>query len=241
MNAGPSRAGERFVESRYGDSVATTMRLSHQVPITTWRATSTWSPRRSTLTPLIGGLALFGFGEGLLVQSRWGATPWTVFAQGLARHLHVSIGWSTALISAVVLTLWWPLRERPGFGTIANLVIIALVLDVTTLLLTSPTNAIVRASYVIGAIIAIGAGSALYLTTGLGPGPRDGLMTSLHRRLGVSVVYVRLAIEVTVLAIGWFMGGTVGVGTALFALTIGFSVGWGLRGVTVIDRRRSRD
>ena len=217
------------------------MRLSHQVPVTTWRAPSTWSPRPSTLVPLVGGLALFGFGEGLLVQSRCGATPWTVFAQGLARHLHVSIGWSTALISAAVLTLWWPLRERPGFGTIANLVIIALVLDVTTVLLSAPSSTFARASYVVSAIVAIGVGSALYLTTGLGPGPRDGLMTSLHRRLGVSVVYVRLSIEVTVLVIGWFMGGTVGVGTALFALTIGFSVGWGLRGVSVIDRRRSRD
>ncbi|MDE3106658.1 MAG: hypothetical protein KGJ42_00700 [Acidobacteriota bacterium] len=217
------------------------MRLSHQVPNTSWRASSTWSPRAATFVPLVGGLTLFGFGEGLLVQSRWGATPWTVFAQGLARHLHVSIGWSTALIGAGVLTLWWPLRERPGFGTISNLIIIALVLDVTTVLLASPESAFARAIYVVSAIVAIGLGSAFYLTTGLGPGPRDGLMTSLHRRLGVSVVYVRLSIEVTVLIIGWLMGGTVGVGTALFALTIGFSVGWGLRGVTLIDRRRSRD
>ncbi len=204
------------------------MGLSHRIPMTSWRATSTWSLRPVTIAPLVVGLALFGFGEGLLVQSHWGATPWTVFAQGLAKHLGLSIGWSTVLISAAVLLLWWPLRERPGIGTLANLVIIAYVLDVTTLVLASPTNAYGRALFVIAAVAAIGVGSALYLTTGLGPGPRDGLMTSLHRRFGVSVVYVRFIIEATVLLVGWLMGGRVGVGTAFFATTIGFSIGWSL-------------
>lgn len=215
------------------------MALSHRIPMTRWRANSTWTPRPFTLVPLIGGLTLFGIGEGLLVASRWGATPWTVFAQGISQHLHVSLGWSTALISTVVLFLWWPLRERPGFGTVANLVVIALVLDLTALVVPTPSLGVLRALYVVSAVAAIGVGSALYLTTGLGPGPRDGLMTSLHRHLGVSVVYVRLSLEIVVLLVGWVMGGTVGVGTAFFAATIGFSVGWGLQGVSWLSARSS--
>jgi uncharacterized protein len=201
------------------------MKLSHTIPATPWRATSTWGIRPRMVAPLVGGLAAFGLGEGLLVQSQWGATPWTVFAQGIAKHASISLGWSTALISCVVLLLWFPLRERPGFGTLANLVIIALVLDITTFTVAVPHNAVVKALYMIAAVLLIGIGSAFYLTCGLGPGPRDGLMTSLHRHLHVSVVYIRLTIEVTVLIIGWLLGGTVGFATAFFAATIGFSIG----------------
>jgi uncharacterized membrane protein YczE len=189
--------------------------------------------------PLVLGLALFGLGEGLLVQSQWGATPWTVFAQGVSRHTHWSLGWSTAVISVVVLLAWFPLRERPGIGTLANLVIIAYVLDIVSTNLAVPHVVWLKIIYVVGAVLAIGAGSALYLTTGLGPGPRDGLMTSLHRRFAVSVVYVRLTLEVSVLVIGWFMGGTVGVGTAFFAATIGFSIGANLRVTDQFVRRFS--
>ncbi len=177
------------------------------------------------------GLTLFGVGEGLLVQSHWGATPWTVFAEGVSYHLHLSLGWATALISAVVLLAWWPLRERPGLGTLSNLAIIAVVLDLTAAWAPTPGAEVGRGLYVVGAVAAIGIGSALYLTTGLGPGPRDGLMTSLHRHLGVSVVYVRLSLEVTVLVVGWLLGGQVGLGTAIFAATIGFSIGASLAGV----------
>jgi uncharacterized membrane protein YczE len=183
------------------------------------------------LAPLYVGLVLFGIGEGLLVRSRLGATPWTVFAQGVAAHLHVSLGWATAGISAVVLLAWFPLRERPGFGTVSNLVVIAYVLDVTVSTAPAPSAMVLRALYVALAVAAIGVGSALYLTTGLGPGPRDGLMTSLHRRLGVSVVYVRLSLEVAVLTVGWLLGGTVGVATAIFAASIGFAIGTSLRGL----------
>jgi uncharacterized protein len=181
------------------------------------------------LAPLVCGLGLFGVGEGLLVASHWGATPWTVFAQGIGRRLGLSLGWSTALISVVVLLAWWPLRERPGVGTLANLAIIAYALDVTAASVATPANAALRALLVVSGVAAIGVGSALYLTTGLGPGPRDGLMTSLHRRLRVSVVYVRLSIEVAVLIAGWLLGGVVGVGTAFFAASIGFSIGLSLR------------
>ncbi len=216
------------------------MKFSHQIPLTPWRAKSPWAIRPRTVFPLVVGLAIFGFGEGLLVQSHWGATPWTVLAQGVARHAHLSIGWSTALISAVVLLAWFPLRERAGFGTLANLVIIAYVLNLTTYVVAVPHGAPLRALYVVGAVAVIGVGSALYLTTGLGPGPRDGLMTGLHRQLHASVVYVRLTLEVIVLGVGWLLGGTVGVGTAFFAATIGFSIGANLNFVDRIVQRTPR-
>ena len=171
------------------------------------------------VAPLVGGLTAFGIGEGLLVQSQWGASPWTVFAQGIAKQASISIGWATAVISCVVLVFWFPLRERPGFGTMTTVAV--------------AHNPALKILYVVGAVALIGIGSAFYLTCGLGPGPRDGLMTSLHRHLHVSVVYVRLSIEVTILIVGWLLGGTVGVATAFFAATIGFSIGASLH---VLDR-----
>jgi uncharacterized membrane protein YczE len=176
-------------------------------------------------------LALFGFGEALLVQSQWGASPWTVFAQGVSKHTHWPLGWSTAVISTVVLLFWFPLRQRPGLGTVANLIIIAYVLDLVSTNLPVAEADWLKVIYMVGAVASIGIGSALYLTTALGPGPRDGLMTGFHRRLGISVVYIRLSIEVTVLVVGWLMGGTVGVATAFFAATIGFSIGASLSAV----------
>ncbi len=189
------------------------------------------------IAPLVVGLSLFGLGEGLLVASHWGATPWTVFAQGLGQRLGISIGWATLVISTVVLAAWWPLREKPGFGTIANIAIIAYTLDLTAANVATPTSNWLRAVLMVSGVVSIGVGSALYLTTALGPGPRDGVMTSLHRRLDVSVVYVRLCIEVVVLIIGWLLGGVVGIGTAFFATTIGFSIGASLH---VVDRVASR-
>jgi uncharacterized membrane protein YczE len=216
------------------------MKLSHQIPPTPWRATCTWGLRPRMVAPLAIGLTLFGIGEGLLVQSHWGATPWTVFAEGVSRHAHVSLGWSTAAISCVVLLAWFPLRERPGFGTIMNLIIIAYVLELTTTIVSVPSSPALRALFMVGAVVAIGIGSSLYLTTGLGPGPRDGLMTSLHRHLGVSVVYVRLTLEIAVLVTGWLLGGTVGVATAFFAATIGFSIGASLQVLERILRKVQR-
>jgi len=216
------------------------VKLSHKIPMTPWRASSTWAVRPRMAFPLAFGLAIFGVGEGLLVVAKWGATPWTVFAEGVAQHVQLSIGWSTALISCVVLLAWFPLRERPGFGTVANLVIIAYMLNLTADLVPTPHNPVMKTIFVVGAVAAIGIGSALYLTTGLGPGPRDGLMTGLHRHLGVSVVYVRLTLEVVVLIAGWLLGGTVGVGTAFFAATIGFSIGASLQLVDrIVGRIRS--
>ena len=201
------------------------MKLSHKIPETPWRANNTWAVRPRMVLPLFGGLAAFGFGEGLLVQSQWGASPWTVFAEGIARHVGISLGWSTALISVVVLLAWIPLRQRPGFGTLSNVVIIAYVLDLTTYAVTAPHAVWLKIVYVLGAVLSIGVGSAFFLTCNLGPGPRDGLMTGLHNRLNVSIVYIRLTIEAVVLTIGWLLGGTVGIATAFFAATIGFSIG----------------
>jgi hypothetical protein len=201
------------------------MKLSHKIPETPWRARSSWAVRPRMIVPLFAGLAAFGFGEGLLVQSQWGASPWTVFAEGIAKHAHISLGWATALISCVVLFVWFPLRQRPGFGTLSNLVIIAYTLDVTTYVVAVPHAVWLKVVYVLGAVLSVGVGSAFYLTCNLGPGPRDGLMTGLHTRFNVSVVYVRLSIEVVVLTIGWLLGGTVGVATAFFAAAIGFSIG----------------
>jgi uncharacterized membrane protein YczE len=189
------------------------------------------------VAPLVGGLAAFGLGEGLLVQSQWGASPWTVFAQGIAKHLTISLGWATALVSCVVLGLWFVLRERPGLGTLANLVIIAFVLDVTTFSVAVAHSDVAKALYMVGGVVSIGVGSAFYLTCGLGPGPRDGLMTGLHRRTHVSVVYIRLTIEVIVLVIGWLLGGTVGIATAFFAATVGFCIGASLNIMVRVVKR----
>ncbi len=194
-----------------------------------WSAPGPWRPHPLTWIPLVTGLSLFGLGEGLLVESRLGASPWTVFAEGVSRHLHVDLGITTALISGVVLLAWWPLRERPGLGTVANLVIIASVLQLTVALIPPARSWTLRTLFVVAGVGVIGLGSALYLTCRLGPGPRDGLMTSLHRRWSMSVVYVRLGLEVTVLTLGVLLGGVAGVATAVFAGGIGFALGLSLR------------
>jgi uncharacterized membrane protein YczE len=178
---------------------------------------------------LFVGLWLFGTGEGLLVVAGLGVSPWTVFAQGLSVQLPISIGVATFLTSALVLLFWLPLREKPGLGTIANAVVIALALQVTVWLVPDQTNWWVALVLVLFGIAIIGVGSGMYLTTNLGPGPRDGWMTGIHQRTGWPVVWVRLAIEVTALSLGWVLGGTVGLGTLLFALLIGPAVGYGLK------------
>jgi uncharacterized protein len=202
---------------------------SHTVPATRWRADSRWRARPLTFAVLVLGLWLFGTGEALLVSSGLGNAPWTVLAQGLGLHFGVPIGVATFATSVVVLLLWIPLRERPGLGTISNAILIALSLQVTVDLLPSPDALAVRTAFVVGGIAVIGAGSGLYLTANLGPGPRDGWMTGVHRRTGWPISVVRFGIEAVVLVVGWFLGGTVGAGTVLFALLIGPAVGYGLR------------
>jgi uncharacterized membrane protein YczE len=202
---------------------------SHTVPVTRWRSSSRWRTPPATFVVLIVGLWLFGTGEAMLVSSSLGNAPWTVLAQGLSTRLPISIGVATFLVSVVVLLLWIPLRERPGLGTISNAVVIALALQVMIEVIPTPDAGVLRLLLVVAGIAAIGIGSGLYLTTNLGPGPRDGWMTGIHVRTGWPVYVVRFGIEVTVVVVGWLLGGTVGVGTVLFALLVGPSVGYGLR------------
>jgi hypothetical protein len=210
----------------------------HAVPRMPWSAAGRWRVRPTTFVVLVGGLWLFGTGEALLVASHLGNTPWTVLAQGVSRHSSLSIGEATFAISLVVLLAWIPLRERPGFGTLANAVIIAVAIDAMLRVLPEPSGAIGRIAEVVAAIVSIGVGSGLYLTTWLGPGPRDGWMTGLARRLNAPIAYVRLSIELAALVAGWALGGRVGLGTVVFALTIGYAVVGSMHLLTLSGRLR---
>jgi uncharacterized membrane protein YczE len=194
------------------------------IPNTPWRAEHRWQLSPMRVAILFFGLAIFGLGDSLLVQGNTGNAPWTVFAQGLSLKTGWALGISTAVISFAVLLIWIPLRERPGFGTLANIALIATFIQIGTEIFPLAENYAVGIAYDLLGIALVGVGSALYITCGLGPGPRDGMMTGFHLRTGVRVGRVRLAIELTVLAIGWMMGGTVGAGTLLFALLIGNSI-----------------
>ena len=203
---------------------------SRSVPLTRWRSEgSRWRGRPGTLIILVIGLWLFGTGEAFLVNAGIGVSPWTVFAEGLAIQSPFSIGMTYFATSIVVLLLWIPLKEKPGLGTIANAVVIALSLQVMILISPTPTSLGWQVPTVLAGIALIGIGSGLYLTTNLGPGPRDGLMTGIHLRFRKPLTPVRLGLELAVLSIGWLLGGTVGLGTVLFALLVGPSVGYGLR------------
>jgi len=194
------------------------------VPITPWRAEHRWQLSPTRVLILFFGLAVFGLGDSLLVQGNVGNAPWTVFSQGLTLKTGMSIGWATFVISVFVLLIWIPLNEKPGFGTLSNIVLIATFIEVGTTLFPKQNSVISGITLSLIGIAMVGFGSALYITCGLGPGPRDGAMTGIHYKTGIRVGRVRLGIEVVVLIIGWLMGGTVGIGTALFALLIGQSV-----------------
>jgi len=157
-----------------------------------------------------------------------GASPWSVLAQGLSVRTGLGIGWTTFGVSIGVLALWIPLHQRPGLGTVMNIVVIALAIGVTYPRVSTPDSLAGQLGYVFLGIGLIGLGSGFYLTSGHGPGPRDGWMTGLHRVTGWPVGRVRLLIEVAVLVAGWALGGIVGIGTALFALLVGQSVALGL-------------
>jgi len=194
------------------------------VPITPWRADSRWQLSPTRVLILFVGLIIFGLGDSLLIQGNLGNAPWTVFAQGLTKKTGLSIGEATLVISTFVLLIWIPLREKPGFGTISNIVLIATFIQVGTEIFPQQDSLLSGIAFDLLGIAMVGLGSALYITCGLGSGPRDGAMTGIHYRTGIRVGRVRLGIEIVVLIIGWFMGGTVGLGTALFALLIGQSV-----------------
>ena len=205
-------------------SIIKSLRPHKTVPITPWTAQGLWdlTPLRTAI--LFFGLAIFGLGDSLLIQAGIGNAPWTVFAEGLTLKTGLSIGWATFIISVSVMLLWIPLNERVGFGTISNIVIIAAFIQIGTIIFPKQDNFAIGVIFDLIGIALVGLGSALYITCGLGRGPRDGAMTGIHYKTGVRVGRVRMGIEVTVLIIGWFLGGTVGLGTALFALFIGQSI-----------------
>ena len=194
------------------------------VPQVPWTAAHRWdlSPKRVAI--LIFGLAIFGLGDGMIIQSGLGNAPWSVLAQGISLKSGLSIGTSTLIIGALVLSLWIPLKERPGFGTLANILIISLFIEVGTKIFPLQEGILTGLIFTFLGITLVGIGSALYITCGLGPGPRDGAMTGLHQRTGVRVGRVRLGLEVIVSIAGAALGGTLGLGTLLFALFIGQSV-----------------
>ena len=173
------------------------------------------------LTQLLVGLALYGVSLALVLRAGLGLAPWDVLHQGLAEHLGTTIGQMVVGVSFVVLLAWLPLRERPGFGTFANAVLVGVFVDLTLLVLDPVQSLPVRVLLLLGGVLLNGLATALYIGASLGPGPRDGLMTGLVRRTGRSVRLVRTLIEVTVLLVGFLLGGTVGVGTLLYAVAIG--------------------
>jgi uncharacterized membrane protein YczE len=170
---------------------------------------------------LLLGLAGYGFSMAVMVRAGLGLDPWDVFHQGLAGRTGMTIGIASAVVGVAVLVAWIPLRNRPGIGTVANVIVIAVTVDGALALLPTPSSLPVRIAMMLGAVVLNAISTVLYIGAGLGPGPRDGLMTGLVKRTGLSVRLVRTSIEATVLVIGWFLGGTVGVGTLVYAFGIG--------------------
>lgn len=213
------------------------LRPHKTVPKTPWSAASRWDLNPARIGVLFFGLFIFGLGDSLLIQSTIGNAPWSVLAQGVSGKLDITMGWSTFAISSLVLLLWIPLKEKPGFGTLSNIVIIATAIQIGVSIFPEQSNYALGVIYCLVGIGMVGLGSALYITCALGPGPRDGLMTALHNSTGVRIGRVRLAIEGSVLVAGWLLGGTVGLGTLLFALLIGQSIAIALGVVSRVTSR----
>ena len=170
---------------------------------------------------LLVGLLLYGAGCALTVEAGLGVDPWTVFAQGLSIHTGIGIGWVTNIVGFLVLLLWIPLRQRPGVGTIANILLVGTSMQVVLWVMPPVSGLALQIGVLLGGILLVALASGLYIGAHFGPGPRDGLMTGLHARLGWPIWVCRALVEISVLAIGWLLGGTVGIGTVLFAVLIG--------------------
>ena len=181
-------------------------------------------PKITTLFFLCFGLALFGLGEGLLIVSAAGASPWSVFAQGIYLNLGLSVGIITIFISVIILIFWLPLNQKPGIGTILNALIIGFMIDICIKFVPTPESFVSQLFLSIIAVLIVGLGGGIYLTANLGAGPRDGLMIGLQKKTNLPIAAVRAILEITVMSIGWYLGGTVGVGTLMFAFGIGPAV-----------------
>ena len=201
------------------------------VPKTSWSSDTplNFKPRLKTFILLCLGLSLFGFGESLLIHSTIGVSPWTVLAEGLSLKLNWSVGFATFIVSVLVLSTWIFLKQKPGLGTLLNIIIIAGMIDISLFLFDFSSN-----SYLLNiltgilGVLFVGLGSGIYLIANLGPGPRDGLMTGLQRITNFPIAWVRASIEISVVILGWILGGTVGLGTLIFAFGIGPAVALGL-------------
>jgi len=201
-----------------------------KIPKVTWSSEDAFNlkPKPLTLIFLVFGLFLFGLGESLLITSSAGVTPYTVLAQGISNHSDWSIGLSTFVISIFVLLMWIPLKQKPGMGTILNAFIIALTIEFSVYYLPYPETYPMQILQVVVGVLIIGIGSGFYLIANLGAGPRDGLMIGLQKKTNLPIYSIRTIIEVSVVIVGWLMGGVVGLGTAIFAFGIGPSVALGL-------------
>ncbi|MBS1699259.1 MAG: hypothetical protein JST25_12760 [Actinobacteria bacterium] len=170
---------------------------------------------------LLIGLVLYGAGCGLMIDAGLGVDPWTVFAEGLALRTGIGVGWITNIVGLLVLLLWIPLRQRPGIGTLLNVLLVGTAIQATVTVIPPVSGLLVQVLLLLAGLLVVALASGLYIGARFGPGPRDGLMTGMHARFGWPIWVSRLTVEVTVLAIGWLLGGTVGVGTVVFALGIG--------------------
>ena len=200
------------------------------IPIVSWSSENplNFKPKLSTSFFLILGLSIFGLGEGLLILSTTGNSPWSVLAEGISKTTGLSIGIATFLISISVLFLWIFIKQKPGMGTIFNIIIIAGMIDITLGIFDAPSSILIKYLLAILSVILVGLGSGIYLVANLGPGPRDGLMTGLTKLTNLPIALVRAFLEISAVIAGWYLGGTVGVGTLLFAFGIGPSVALGL-------------
>ena len=201
-----------------------------KIPKVKWSSEKPFNfkPKFSTFFFLCFGLSIFGLGEGLLIVSFTGASPWSVLAQGISLNINLSIGTITLLISIAVLILWIPLGQKPGMGTIFNALIIAIMIDLCIKYVPTPSNYIHQLLLAVISVVMVGIGGGIYLVSNLGAGPRDGLMIGLQKITNFPIAVVRATLEISVVSIGWYLGGTVGIGTLLFAFGIGPCVALGL-------------
>ena len=201
-----------------------------KIPNLSWSSNDPFNfkPKLKTFIYLAFGLSLFGLGETLLITANQGVSPWTVLAQGLSFQLDLSIGITTFIVSIIVLFLWLPLKQKPGLGTLLNVILISIVIDLSTPILPYPKTFFYQIVQSLIAVLIVGIGSGFYLTANLGPGPRDGLMTGLQKLNNQPIALIRTVIEVTAVVIGFYLGGVVGIGTLLFAFGIGPAVSLGI-------------
>ena len=194
-----------------------------KIPTVFWSSErpSNLKPKISSLFFVCLGLMIFGFGEGLLIVSYSGASPWSVLAQGIAINTNLSVGLITFIISIIVLIFWIPLKQKPGIATILNAIIIAIMIDLCINFIPTPENYYLKIILGAVAVLMVGLGGGIYLVANLGAGPRDGLMVGLQKKTNLPIALVRAILEISVVSIGWYLGGTVGVGTLMFAFGIG--------------------